>query len=171
MSRKKKSRKVGQIGTPKTSTNKRVEKEKRIRKPKGKPAGTRNSEAKIASESGSKTGSKDPRHGSKKPVNLFIKEPVEKKSQTPRKVKYFSPAKELEAIEQDSKLASLLDRLDSNKKLGKEEQHYVDERLLRHKELCIMLGIEDESGEANELPIENDPFDSFESINIDDYKD
>ena len=171
MPRKKKSRKVGQIGTPKISTNKRVEKEKRVRKSKGKPAGTRNSEAKVTSESGAQTGSKDPRHGSKKPVNLFAKETAEQKSHTP-KVKYFSPAKELEAIEQDNKLASLLDQLDSNKKLNKEEQHYVDQKLARHKELCTLLGIEDESAENEEsLNDDVDPLNSFESINIDDYKD
>jgi ribosome assembly protein YihI (activator of Der GTPase) len=169
MPRKKKSRKVGQIGTPKTSTNKRPEKEKRIRKPKGKPAGNRNTEVKNTTESSGTKTPKDPRHGSKKPVDLFAK-PQEKSIKQPSK-KYFSPEKELEAIEQDQTLADLLNQLDNNKKLTKDQQHYVDQKLARHKELCAMLGIEEESEEAEQTLDDFDAFDSFESISIDDYKD
>lgn len=168
MPRKKKSRKVGQIGTPKTSHNIHKDKEKRVKKPKGKPAGNRNSEAKTTNNTSSNQQAKDPRHGSKKPVDLFAKS--EKKKSTP-KVKHFSPAIELEAIEKDTRLANLLDKSELGKKLSLEDQHFVDTNLARHKELCKMLGIE-EDVEQSDTPEEPDNiFGDFDSISMDDYKD
>ncbi|MGJ8679874.1 GTPase-activating protein, partial [Paraglaciecola sp.] len=104
MPRKKKSRKVGQIGTPKITSNVRKPKEQRVRKHKGKPAGNRNSEAVISSNSTNTKVQKDPRHGSKKPIDLFADSTKPKKSSTTNKVKHFSPAKELEAIDKDTVL-------------------------------------------------------------------
>lgn len=167
MPRKKKSRKVGKIGTPKLSTNVRKTKEKRVNKPLGNPAGSRNSEIKIAAGNTGGNINQDPRHGSKKPVDLFAKTTEQN---TKPKVKHFSPAKELESLEKDSKLSELLDRVDSGKKLTKEEQHYVDKNLARHKQLCEMLGLNDDLEEEADS-VEVDPLSSFESINIDDYKD
>ncbi|MFB1035864.1 MAG: Der GTPase-activating protein YihI [Sinobacterium sp.] len=168
MARQKKSRKVGKIGVSKTSSNIRKPTEKRVKKHLGKPSGSRNNEALIVNHDPKKIN-KDPRHGSKKPVNL-IAETKEQKIAA-KKIKYFSPTQELEAIEQDPRLATLLDKIDLGKKITKEDQHYVDQTLARHKILCEMLGLT----EVPEKPIKSskqqiDLYSQFESINIDDFK-
>jgi ribosome assembly protein YihI (activator of Der GTPase) len=167
MPRQKKSRKIGQIGTPKTTLNKRTPTEKRSRKPLGKPAGSRNNEALTANNGSGKKLSKDPRHGSKKPISLVAADKVKK---TAPQVKYFSPATELEAIEKDAQLATLLGKLDLGKAITAEQQQYVDKTLSRHKELCDMLGLKDEE-ESPEPEQQSDPFSNFEAIDINDFKD
>ena len=142
--------------------------EKRVKKHLGKPAGSRNNEA-LTVQQDSKKLNKDPRHGSKKPVSLIV-DTKEKKSVT-KKVKYFSPAQELEAIEQDSRLASLLDNIDLGKKIAREDQHYVDQTLARHKILCDMLGLTEEPEKPKEPEQQTDLYSQFETININDFKD
>ena len=169
MARQKKSRKVGKIGISKTPSNARKPTEKRIKKHLGKPAGSRNNEALTVKQDAKKLN-KDPRHGSKKPVSL-IAETKEQKSASKR-VKYFSPAQELAAIEQDPRLATLLDKIDLGKKITGEDQHYVDQTLARHKVLCDMLGLTDEHEkpkESSEQP--TDLYSQFEAIDINDFKD
>ena len=169
MARQKKSRKVGKIGITKTPSNVRKPTEKRVKKHLGKPAGTRNNEALTVKQDPKKLN-KDPRHGSKKPVSLFV-ETKEQKSAA-KKVKFFSPAQELEAIEQDTRLAALLDKIDLGKKITREDQHYVDQTLAIHKVLCNMLGLKDEPEKSNESSEQQtDLYSQFEAINIDDFKD
>jgi len=168
MARQKKSRKVGKIGISKTPSNVRKQTEKRVKKHLGKPAGSRNNEA-LTVQQDSKKLNKDPRHGSKKPVSLIV-DTKEKKLVT-KKVKYFSPAQELEAIEQDSRLASLLDNIDLGKKIAREDQHYVDQTLARHKVLCDMLGLTEEPEKLKEPEQQTDLYSQFEAININDFKD
>jgi len=169
MARQKKSRKVGKIGISKTPSNVRKPTEKRVKKHLGKPAGTRNNEALTVNQDRKKSN-KDPRHGSKKPVNL-IAETKEQKLAV-KMVKHFSPTQELASIEQDPRLAALLNKIDLGKKIAREDQHYVDQTLARHKVLCEMLGVTEEP----EKPIktseqQTDLYSQFESINIDDYTD
>lgn len=169
MARQKKSRKVGKIGVSKTTSNVRKPTEKRVRKHLGKPAGSRNNEA-LTVEQETKKVNKDPRHGSKKPVSLIV-EPEEQKSAV-KKVKYFSPAQELTAIEQDPRFASLLDNIDLGKKVSKEDQHFVDVTLARHKVLCDMLGLTDEPDNSEQSPEQaTDLYSQFEAIDINDFKD
>ena len=169
MARQKKSRKVGKIGITKTPSNVRKPTEKRVKKHLGKPAGTRNNEALTVKQDPKKLN-KDPRHGSKKPVSLFV-ETKEQKSAA-KKVKFFSPPQELEAIEQDTRLAALLDKIDLGKKITREDQHYVDQTLARHKVLCDMLGLKDEPEKPKESSEQQtDLYSQFEAINIDDFKD
>jgi hypothetical protein len=171
MARQKKSRKVGKIGISKTPSNIRKPTEKRVKKHLGKPSGSRNNEA-LTVKQESEKGNKDPRHGSKKPVSLVAETKVQKAAAT--KVKYFSPTQELAAIEQDPRLATLLEKIDLGKKIAREDQHYVDQTLARHKVLCEMLGLTEEP-EKPEKPIKSsepqtDLYSQFESINIDDFK-
>jgi ribosome assembly protein YihI (activator of Der GTPase) len=169
MARLKKSRKVGKIGITKTPSNVRKPTEKRVKKHLGKPAGSRNNEALTVRQDVKKVN-KDPRHGSKKPVSLFA-EAKEQKSVV-KKVKYFSPTQELEAIEQDPRLASLLDKIDLGKKIAKEDQYYVDQTLTRHKILCDMLGLTNEPEQSDAASgNKTDLYSQFESINISDFKD
>ena len=169
MARQKKSRKVGKIGISKTPSNVRKPTEKRVKKHLGKPAGSRNNEALTVKQDPKKIN-KDPRHGSKKPVSL-IAETKEQKSAA-KKIKYFSPTQELAAIEQDPRLATLLDKIDLGKKVSREDQHYVDQTLARHKVLCDILGLTDEP-EKQEASSEEqtDLYSQFEAIDINDFKD
>lgn len=169
MARQKKSRKVGKIGVTKTSSNVRKPTEQRVKKHLGKPAGSRNNEALTVKQDPKKVN-KDPRHGSKKPISLFA-ETKEQKTAA-KKVKYFSPNQELAAIEQDPRLATLLDKIDLGKKITKEDQHYVDQTLVRHKVLCDMLGLSDEPDKPKESPEQQtDLYSQFEAIDINDFKD
>ena len=168
MARQKKSRKVGKIGISKTPSNVRKPTEKRVKKHLGKPAGSRNNEALTVKQDPKKVN-KDPRHGSKKPVSL-IAETKEHKS-VAKKVKYFSPTQELAAIEQDPRLATLLDKIDLGKKVSREDQHYVDQTLARHKILCDILGLTDEPEKQKESSEEQtDLYSQFEAIDINDFK-
>ena len=168
MARQKKSRKVGKIGISKTPSNVRKPTEKRVKKHLGKPAGSRNNEALTVKQDAKKVN-KDPRHGSKKPVSL-IAETKEHKSAA-KKVKYFSPTQELAAIEQDPRLATLLDKIDLGKKVSREDQHYVDQTLARHKTLCDILGLTDEPEKQKESSEEQtDLYSQFEAIDINDFK-
>ena len=169
MARQKKSRKVGKIGISKTPSNVRKPTEKRVKKHLGKPAGSRNNEA-LTDNQGSKKVNIDPRHGSKKPVSL-IAETKDPKS-LPKKIKYFSPTQELAAIEQDPRLATLLDKVDIGKKISREDQQYVDQTLARHKALCELLGLTDEAEKPKESSEQqSDHYSQFEAIDINDFKD
>ena len=83
-----------------------------------------------------------------------------------QKKKYATPAEELAALEADQRLASLLDKLDEDKPLTKEQQAYVDEKMARHRILCDLLGIVDNDDEDDEM----DPFDDLNAIDINDFK-
>jgi ribosome assembly protein YihI (activator of Der GTPase) len=169
MARQKKSRKVGKIGISKTPSNVRKPTEKRVKKHLGKPAGSRNNEALTVNQNLKKIN-KDPRHGSKKPISLIV-ETKEQKSAT-KKAKFFSPTQELEAIEQDPRLASLLDKIDLEKKITREEQQFVDQTLARHKILCDMLGRTSEPEKPKQQnEHQTDLYSQFEAIDINDFKD
>jgi ribosome assembly protein YihI (activator of Der GTPase) len=169
MARQKKSRKVGKIGISKTPSNVRKPTEKRVKKHLGKPAGSRNNEALTVDQDSNKIN-KDPRHGSKKPVSLIAETKAQKSAS--KTVKYFSPTQELAAIEQDPRLATLLDKIDLGKKIAREEQHYVNQTLARHKVLCEMLGLTEEPEKSiKSSEQQTDLYSQFESININDFKD
>ena len=160
MARKKKSRKVGQIGVPKspeTPAKSRVSQSK-PKKKTGNTAGSRHSAAQENNTASSGQTQRDPRVGSKKPIPLV----VEKSTPAKTKPRYFSPAQELEAIENDRRLAALLDKQEADKALSQDEQAYLDEKLARHKVLCDLLGINDE-----EDPQEDTEPDLFEQLNQD----
>lgn len=164
MARVKKSRKIGQIGTPKESRPPRKPKashEGKPKKHKGNPSGSRNSVENSGPAETNQRQHKDPRVGSKKPITL-VAEP-KASANKPIKPKYFSPRQELQAIEDSEKLSTLLDQLDDGEKISKADQHYVDVTLARHKELCDMLGISQESKEQQN---DDDPFERFEAIDI-----
>lgn len=169
MGRSKKSRKVGLIGVRKdpdfNPSKQRTSETPRPKKRKGRPAGSRHNVESTTSSGIKRQENKDPRHGSKKPIALvkqnaaLINTPLQKK-------KYATPAEELAALEADQRLASLLDKLDEDKPLTKEQQAYVDEKMARHRILCDLLGIVDNDDEDDEM----DPFDDLNAIDINDFK-
>ncbi|RDV24771.1 GTPase-activating protein [Alteromonas aestuariivivens] len=163
MARSKKTRKVGLIGVRKDPDYRPAPKVSsgRVKKKKGKPAGSRhNVEQPDVQPKASKT-KQDPRVGSKKPIELVV---TAKRPPQPAMRKYASPADELAALEADERLAELLDKLDANKTLSAAEQAYVDEKMNRHRIVCDLLGITDDEEE------ESDPFDTLDALNIEDFK-
>lgn len=102
----------------------------------------------------------DPRIGSKVPVPLIISD----KQQTITAIvsaseeeRYSSPQEELAVLENDSRLDTLLARLEQGEDLTTEEQGYVDSTLDRIDVLMEMLGIEldDEGDGIEEAPQED----------------
>ena len=171
MARSKKSRKIGLIGVRKDPDRKpgqkRSEAAPRPKKHKGKPPGTRHNIGHSEKQAERSQVNKDPRHGSKKPIPLVVNDQKAPSAPTQtQKVKYSSPSEELAALEADQRLASLLDKLDANMKLTKEQQAYVDEKMARHRILCDLLGIVDEDDEEDVDLVEQ-----LNPININDFKD
>ncbi|MEG3765824.1 Der GTPase-activating protein YihI [Alteromonas sp. 14N.309.X.WAT.G.H12] len=169
-SRSKKSRKIGLIGVRKDPDFKPEERKNKgkVNAPKskrrlGNPAGSRNSLENTQKSDKPTKVNQDPRHGSKKPVPL-IKTPVKTQAQK----KYATPAEELAALEADTKLSTLLDKLDSNKAISKAEQQYVDEKMARHRILCDLLGITEFDDEDEE---NDDPLAQLDAISLDEFKD
>ncbi|EEQ12830.1 hypothetical protein yfred0001_44710 [Yersinia frederiksenii ATCC 33641] len=104
------------------------------------------------------TQEKDPRIGSKVPVPLVIDSKVKAKPTTKLVAKVeakprLTPEEELTKLENDERLDALLDRLDNDEVLSKEDQAYVDLTLDRIDALMEQLGIElgdDEDDEEKE---------------------
>ncbi|MDN0123537.1 Der GTPase-activating protein YihI [Yersinia aleksiciae] len=152
-----------------TATPKRIKKtrveldiEARERKRQKKHSGNR-SGARSNVEGTNKKGQtpvqeKDPRFGSKVPVPLVVESNVKAKPTTKPVVKVeakprLTPEEELSKLENDERLDALLDRLDNDEVLSKEDQAYVDLTLDRIDALMEQLGIElgdDEDDEEKE---------------------
>jgi ribosome assembly protein YihI (activator of Der GTPase) len=175
MPRKKKSRKGGLIGTPqapKAQRKVKAEDSKIKRKNFGKPAGSRNNPEQTELNPNTVKQQKDPRIGSKKPVQLLVEKADTKIVAEP---KHFSPAQELNAIEQDERLATLVEKLDSGARLSKEDSKYVSVKMERHRLLCELLSIADEpedlaETQTSEKKSEEDLLSEFESIDINQFK-
>ncbi|CAM4065426.1 Der GTPase-activating protein YihI [Pseudoalteromonas byunsanensis] len=180
MTRKKKTRKVASNGTPRVSKEKlkelRAIKEQRVKKTKGAKPGSRNAqEAKVSNEQATGKGAKDQRVGSKKPVPLVAQtaelpqEPVMKRHLQPqvelKKVKpQLSPEQELEQLENDERLMSLLERHERGELLTGKDAKYFNRSVARHQELCELLGLDDEFEEQD--MIDDDPLASFMSNDL-----
>jgi ribosome assembly protein YihI (activator of Der GTPase) len=118
----------------------------RQRKHRGHSAGSRSNVSEQNNTSGRSSQTKDPRIGSKKPIDLVVDVPAkEKKAAKTRPAtekQKLTPEKELAQLESDEKLDGLLERLEDGHSLTKEEQKYVDDSLDRIDELMTILGIE-----------------------------
>lgn len=169
---KKKSRKAGLIGVRKDPDFKKkrpsLSVDRKSTKTNGKPAGSRNSIQPVEGSGSIHNQSKDPRLGSKKPIEL-IKTKTEQQPK-PKEKQYFSPAQELDAIENDKQLSSILDKVDTDEKISREQQQYMNAKLARHKVLCELLGIAEEEPEAKKTDEPQDLYQQFENSNLDDYK-
>ena len=162
MTRKKKSRKIGTGGNGSFRLSKeklaelRALKEQRVKKRTGNKAGTRNAQDALNEQQSSGKQRKDTRLGSKKPISLVPEvasteqQPVFKRHLKPqvelRKVNEpeLSPEQELEQIENDLKLMSLLERQNAGEVLVGKDAKYLNAKVARHQALCDLLGIEDE---------------------------
>ena len=126
---------------------------KRQKKHRGNAAGSRTS-GKGGSQGTQQSGnaSKDPRIGSKKPVQLgVVAEPVIR----PAKVKAEKPAAltpeaELMLLENDDRLDALLERLEEGETLSQSDQEWVNKTLDRIDTLMKQLGISYEEEDEDE---------------------
>ncbi|USH02375.1 GTPase-activating protein [Grimontia kaedaensis] len=161
MTRKKKARKVGSEG-PAQYSDKSLTKEdiaalarKRKSKRKGLKSGSRHSEGKTAQQRQAQA-QRDPRLGSKKPIQLEVEAKPHPKSAEAKKARRLSAEQELEMLENDAQLNVLLDRIENGDSLGEGLQQYVDEKLDRIEVLMKQLGLfEEDEPEVEEAPKKN----------------
>jgi len=66
-------------------------------------------------------------------------------------IQKLSPEKEIEAIENDQRLNDLLEQMDTDAPLTKEDQKWADKQMQRHQELMKELGWVDDEGEEDLL--------------------
>lgn len=163
----KKSRKGGPIGIPKSSIPAVRQPSDRVRKKKGNKAGSRQ-QLEQENQQQSPRNKKDSRIGSKVPVDLLRHKRKQEPNLTIQTQKFATPRDELNAIEQDSKLQSLLDKQDT-KTLTAAEKVYVEEKLARHLILCDLLGISSAVDDIEQD--EYDPLSGLDAISMDDFKD
>lgn len=137
---------------------------KRIAKRKGLKAGSRHSADQGGGQSGKKA-QKDPRIGSRKPVQLVVEAA---KVQAPKaapvkeeKKLLLTPEQELAAIENDERLNDLLDRLDAGDDLAAADQAWVEKMVARHQQLMEDLGLVEEDDEEEEPASDDELWDRF----------
>jgi len=173
MSRSKKSRKPGSAPSakPKLSKVELAAVEKRVRKKTGKKPGTRQQEAQpIKSSEQNANLNKDPRIGSKKPIDLGgAAKPIKAKlSKTPKAKQTpiaairsvsneavkaeLSLAQELANIEADESLQAILAKQESELTLTEQEVDYFNEMMERHQQISEQLD-EDEEEQTSEVSV------------------
>lgn len=199
MSRTKKSRKQGSAPTakPKLSKAELANVEQRIRKKKGKKPGNRQQEAQPISN-GDQNGNqpKDPRIGSKKPIDLGLSaKPSNAQSVKPKQNKAVQPtsdpiaairrvdkdsvdvaltlAQQLENIEADERLQIILEKQEDELALTEEEVNYFNDMMERHQQISAQLGDDEEDEtDTGTARSEDDLWDKLDSSTLlDSFKD
>tara|TARA_B110000238_G_scaffold84528_1_gene92963 strand:- start:1429 stop:2031 length:603 start_codon:yes stop_codon:yes gene_type:complete len=173
MSRSKKSRKpgVGSSGPVKETTKTpKVPVEKRAKKLKGKPSGNRQNEAKPIADAQNSQVNKDSRIGNKTPIalgTLSNKKTVKPKKVNPSKplassvaaIRTIEPEQsidieslmqELEAIEQDERLLTILTKQDDEIELSESDVNFFNAQMDKHQSIRETLGLDDEDDEDDE---------------------
>jgi len=135
--------------------------QKKQAKRKGLRPGARNS-AETQEQKGQSAKDKDARVGSRKPVALVAGAPVKPaKAPKPAAPKQPEPVvtqeqqlakweRELDKLENDDRLNSLLDSLELEQTISAEDQEWLDKKLARHQELLKLLGLSEEEKEASD---------------------
>ncbi len=175
MTRKKKSRKLGSNGSLRLSKDKlrelRALKEQRSKKTTGNAAGSRNAQESKQVIAANQKAAKDSRVGSKKPISLVPEQtkPVSTEPEFKRNLKpsvelkkvdntALTPEQELEQLENDQKLLSLIERQNAGELLVGKDAKYLNAKVARHQVLCEMLGIDDFDDEFEDGQDELDQF-------------
>lgn len=147
--------------------------EKRKRKHKGLPTGSRNADP-VEKKKAVEKEVKDPRIGSRKKVSLmveFVNQPEKGRTIKPVPVEAvkptLSPEQELEQLENNECLNQLLDDLEAGITLSIEDQKFMNECLDRIDELMTQLGIEfeDEDGDNGDALLRQ-----FETMDINKFR-
>lgn len=199
MSRSKKSRKPGSAPTakPKLSKVELASVEKRLRKKTGKKPGNRQQEAtQVNNTDQTSSESKDPRIGSKKPIDLGgsgstslpqttkIKQSKTKQDSLIAAIRVAEPetniehdlaeelALELSNIENDERLQSILAKQESDVELTEQDVDYYNDMMERHQQLTEKLGISDEYAEnetnTRKVNSEEDLWDKLDGSSLSD---
>ncbi|WP_375056463.1 Der GTPase-activating protein YihI [Zobellella sp. DQSA1] len=159
MTRIKKTRAPGQLGARKESRENAEQSRERKRKAKrkGLAPGSRHNTGDSGSQGAGQAAPKDPRLGSKKPVTLVKEEqavastkPVKPAGPKVAKPKVLTPEQELDQLENNERLNTLLDRVDAGDKLSQEDAAWLDQTLARHQQLLEQLGLLEEDEEPEE---------------------
>lgn len=189
MTRKRKSRKPGAayVGTTKASAKEIASKEKRVRKANGKQAGNRQQEAKKSTaQNTSNQQAKDPRLGSKKPIDLGqIKIAENTENNVPIKEKKTAIAavrvvdnsndyeEELYAIEDNEELQIIIEKQEAGQELSDQEVDFFNEKMTRHEELRTLLGWDDDEDSDQDViedtsKSDDDLWNKFDNSELDD---
>ena len=196
MSRTKKSRKPGSVprAKPKLSKVELANVEQRERKRKGKKPGYRKQEAQsLSTKEQHANQNKDPRIGSKKPIALggtakpSVVKPKQNKvvttTQDPiaavRRVERndvnteLTLAQQLENIEADERLQSILEKQEDELSLTEEEVNYFNDLMERHQQISAQLDEADEEPLSYGSPkSEDDLWDKLDNSSLlDSFKD
>lgn len=196
MSRTKKSRKPGGAPTakPKLSKQELEKVEKRIRKKTGKVAGNRQKEAKSQLADDNKVVNKDPRLGSKKAIVLGkVTTKAEKSAQaktTSAKVaaianvrfvdnsdtelslkQTLTVAQQLEAIEEDEMLQSILAKQEANTDLTEQDVNYYNDMMDRHQALSAELGLDEDDEFSESDAVSDSEDDLWDKLDRTDFSD
>lgn len=193
MTRKKKSRKpgVGSSGIRKTDTTNSsvVVSDKKPKKKTGKAAGSRQIEGTKQKKTGNTNKpAKDPRIGSKKPIELGTlastktTQPVKRKTSQPRiasvRVIDTAPslAQQLDAIENDERLQLILAKQEQEQALTSEEVDLYNELMDEYERLSAQLAEQEgttseSSTETNHELADDDLWDKLDSSDFSDYSD
>ena len=186
MSRSKKSRKpgTGSIGILKDDKKKLVEpKPRRAKKKNGNEPGNRQKEATAKVLNGPNSAkNKDPRIGSKTPIDLGKPVAAPVKVKPAKKVQQNSPiaairvvevseslADQLSRIEQDPRLLEILEKQDIDAELSAEEVSYFNTLMEQHEKISQELGLDEEDEivtPANKSDSEDDLWDKFDNSDL-----
>lgn len=145
--------------------------EKKKRKHKGLPTGSRNVDPAEQKKAAVKEV-KDPRIGSRKKIPLMVEfvnkpekgqiiKPVAMEEYKP----HLSPELDLEQLENNEILNQLLDEIEAGKTLSAKDQKFVDECLDRIDELMTELGIQDEDEDNGDALLRQ-----FETMDINQFR-
>jgi ribosome assembly protein YihI (activator of Der GTPase) len=194
MSRSKKSRKpgVGKRETVKEVSKKDIEPLPRKPKKKtGKQPGNRQQEAFAQKkQTQNNSASKDPRLGSKTPIDLTPKvvktdNKPKKQKQTPiAAIRVIEPVESIEtdvsaleqelyAIEEDAQLQTILVLQEDDEPLTEEQIDYFNQKMERHQQLREQLGWDDEDEEIDSdeaTKSEDDLWDKLDTNDLSDYE-
>ncbi len=128
---------------------------KRQKKHRGNAPGSRAGAAQQGASGKKGAGEKDPRIGSKKPIELGAKS-APAKAPVAKKV-VLSPREELDKLESDDRLDGLLERLENGETLSSDDQNWVNAKLDRIDELMQQLGLSyDDDEEEGEEEVQED---------------
>lgn len=126
---------------------------KRQKKRRGHAAGSRAAGRDENAKARSGGAIKDARIGSKKPIPLGRDiAPSALKQPQPKSEKPMTLQEELEMLENNERLDSLLERIEENDTLNAEEQAWVNAKLDRIDELMQQLGLSYDDEEEEESP-------------------
>lgn len=187
MTRSKKSRKpgTGSSGVRKADKDAlAIVKEKRLRKKTGNKPGTRQV-TKSKTDAQTNAQNKDPRLGSKKPIELIKVAPVkaQPKVKAPKVVDIpqvrvvdsteSDLMQELARIEEDEQLQTILAKQEDDITLSESEVEYFNKLMDRHQEISSQLGLDEEDDEefltTSQQPLsEEDLWRKFNDTDFDD---